>query len=204
MSDNSYQKNIDFYSGLLAEHGVHARSLNWGSEESQSKRFHILNEVGPLDKQSVLDLGCGLGDFYHWLKSKGKEVQYRGVDVTPGMIETAIARFPGVQFNIGSVDDIKASEPVDYAFASGIFYLVEKDPFAFMKDTISKMFSLSRKAISFNSLSDWATVKTNNEFYASPSETLEFCRSLSPYVTLRHDYHPADFTVYIYKSLPNL
>ena len=69
-----------------------------------------------------------------------------------------------------------------------------------MKKTISRMFSVSKKGIAFNTLSQWADSKTGNEFYASPAETLEFCHTLSPYVVLRHDYHPADFTIFIYKN----
>lgn len=204
MSDNPYQKNIQFYSSLLAEHGLHARSLNWGSEESQAKRFRVLSQVAELNNQYILDVGCGLGDYYQWLKAQKKDVHYHGIDITPGMIETATSRFPGVKFDVGTIDTINETGEVDYSFASGIFYLVENEPFSFMKATISKMFTVSRKAIAFNTLSDWATVKTNDEFYASPIETLEFCHSLSPYVTIRHDYHPADFTIYIYKDNPTL
>jgi hypothetical protein len=30
--------------------------------------------------------------------------------------------------------------------------------------------------------------------------TLNSCRQLTPWVALRHDYHPRDFTVYLYKT----
>lgn len=202
MHKNLFDKNIEFYSNLLDKHGVDPKSLNWGSEQSQEKRFKVLAEIADLKNQSILDVGCGLGDFYQWLKVLKKDPIYHGIDITPKMIDTASLRFPGVRFDVGTIENV-GDESYDFLFASGIFYLVEVEPFSFMKKTISKMFLMSKKGIAFNSLSTWADSKTTGEFYASPSETLEFCKTLSPYVVLRHDYHPADFTVYIYKNRQN-
>jgi hypothetical protein len=55
-------------------------------------------------------------------------------------------------------------------------------------------------ALAFNSLSNWANDQEANEFYADPVQVLNFCRELTPWVVLRHDYHPRDFTVYMYKT----
>lgn len=198
MPNNQLKKNIEFYSALLEKNGLDPKSLNWGSAQSQILRFKVLSEIGELNNQSVLDVGCGLGDFYNWLKQQNKNTLYQGIDITPKMIENASSRFPELQFKLGSIENI--NEQFDFIFASGIFYLNDNNPFALMKKTISKMFSLSKKGIAFNSLSLWADTKTNGEFYASPAETLDFCHTLSPYVVLRHDYHPADFSVYIYKN----
>jgi Trans-aconitate methyltransferase len=203
MPDHHVEKNIEFYSSLLDKHGLNPQSLNWGSQQSQETRFKILAGIAELKNQSILDVGCGLGDFYNWLKVEEKDTVYHGIDITPKMIETASARFPGVRFDIGTVEDIVEDESYDFVFASGIFYLVENEPYSFMKKTILKMLSISKKGIAFNSLSAWADSKTKGEFYASPGETLEYCKTLSPYVVLRHDYHPADFTVYIYKNRIN-
>lgn len=204
MQDNQYQKNIEFYSSLLDKYGVDPKSLNWGTEQSQEIRFKILAEISTLKDQHVLDVGCGLGDFYSWLVNNKKDALYHGIDVTPKMIEVASARFTDAKFDVGTIDNSDETRLYDFVFASGIFYLVENEPFSFMKRTISKMFSLCKKGIAFNSLSSWAEKKTNAEFYASPAETIDFCRSLSPFVVLRHDYHPADFTVYVYKEKQNL
>ena len=38
------------------------------------------------------------------------------------------------------------------------------------------------------------------EFYTDPLQTLAFCRTLTPWVTLRHDYHSRDFTIYMRKD----
>jgi hypothetical protein len=54
--------------------------------------------------------------------------------------------------------------------------------------------------VAFNSLSAWATDQEAGEFYADPLRVVDFCRRITPRVVLRHDYHPRDFTVYLYKT----
>jgi hypothetical protein len=65
---------------------------------------------------------------------------------------------------------------------------------------VTKMFELSRVATVFTSLSAWGAVKEQGEFHADPVETLTFCRSLTPWVVLRHEYHERDFAVYLYRE----
>jgi hypothetical protein len=63
---------------------------------------------------------------------------------------------------------------------------------------VAAMFERARQAIAFNSLSRWAPDMDVNEFHADPVKVLAICRNLTPWVVLRHDYHPGDFSVYLY------
>jgi len=196
------QKNIELYQSLLAEHGDSFRSLDWGSRESQIKRFEILADVGITEGDSVLDVGCGLADFNEWLQKNRPGVNYSGVDITPEMITRAKARFPDVDFSNATIFDMGTPDgSFDYLVASGIFVFRKENPDFYLLSTIQKMFSLCKKGIAFNSLSLWASKKTNEEFYADPLKITNLVRTLTSRVVLRHDYHPADFTVYLYKSL---
>lgn len=195
------RRNIALYRSLLTEHGDSYRSLDWGSSESQIKRFEILADIGIRKDDSLLDVGCGLADFYEWLQCHRPGVNYSGIDITPEMIERAKVRFPGVKFSNSTIFDMDISDGTfDYLCASGIFFYREEDPKGYMFKVISRMFNASRKGIAFNSLSEWSTNKLECEFYADPFEVLNFCREMSPYVTLRHDYHAGDFTVYIHRK----
>jgi len=62
------------------------------------------------------------------------------------------------------------------------------------------MYALATTAVAFNSLSAWAPDQEAGEFYADPLQVVDLCRRLTPWVVLRHDYHPRDFTVYMYKN----
>ena len=195
------RRNIELYTRLLAEHGGGARALNWGSEESQTLRFAVIRAVGITSGSTVLDVGSGLGDFYAWLCGEGVPVAYTGIDVTPSMVDRSRQRFPEVRFECGKLLETSLPETFDYVVASGIFYYRQDEPTAFMRRTVARMFELCRVATAFNTLSAWGNAREEGEFYADPVETLAFCRTLSPWVVLRHDYHPGDFTIYIYRSV---
>lgn len=193
------EKNINFYSNLIEKYGVDVKSLNWGSKQSQELRFKVLSQIGDMTNKSVLDVGCGLGDLYEYLTKNHIKCEYKGIDITPKMVQMAKKRFPGADFEVKNILEESFGQEYDYIFASGIFYLVEYEPFVFMQKMVTKMFELARIGVAFNSLSTWASRKENNEFYANPSEVLDFCKSLSTKVVINHSYHQADFTVFLYK-----
>ena len=196
------QKNIKVYESLLAEHGETYRALDWGSRESQQKRFEVLAGIGISAGDRILDVGCGLADLNAWLIEHRPGVKYSGIDLTPGMAERAQSRFPTVQILNKTIFDLDLSiGSFDYLFASGIFFLRKENPRQYIESTIVRMFNSATRGIAFNSLSAWARAKVDGEFYAEPVDVVNFCKTLSPYVVLRHDYHPADFTVYVYRSL---
>lgn len=195
------ERNIDFYNGLVERYGVDVRALNWGSRESQQLRFSVLAQVGQLNDKSLLDVGCGQGDFYGSLKEQEIKVDYTGIDLAPKMIEIARSRFPEARFeteNLLAPQSTLAAD-YDYVLSSGIFYYRQHEPFAFMKEMLARMFERCRLGLAFNSLSAWCGERDAGEFYADPLETLAFCRTLTPWLTLRHDYHPRDFTIYMHK-----
>jgi SAM-dependent methyltransferase len=193
---------IAFFSNLLHQHRVSPLSVNWGSQASQERRFAVLAGIGELAGRSVLDVGCGLGDFYGWQQRQKLGVEYHGVDLTPAMAQAAQARFPEASFRAGNVL-VEDFGTFDYVIASGIFYLRQHEPVRFLQSMIARLFAMSRRGVAFNSLSTWSTRKEAGEFYADPAETLEFCRTLTPRVVLRHDYHPGDFTVHLLKPAPS-
>ena len=194
-------RTISFFTTLLDEHLSGHKVLNWGSKQSQEMRFKVLADIGISKGSKVLDAGCGLGDFYSWQKERGLNLNYLGIDITPQLIESAKRKYPGIPFNVANSREMASeSKPFDFVIASGLFYLREYKPVAYLEETIIQLYSLSRKGLAFNSLSTWAEDHNKNEFYADPLKTLSFCKSITPYVSMRHDYHPSDFTIYMHNS----
>ena len=196
------RRNVQLYTDLADRFGRKVQALNWSSRKSQHMRFAILTQVGRLHAASVLDVGCGLGDFLDWVQAAGMEVHYTGVDLTPRMIESARARFPGKAFILGSLFDARdqLEDSYDFVLASGIFYSRRNTPWEYLTQTVALMFRLCKQAVAFNSLSGWAPQKEAQEYYPDPLATADFCHTLTPWVVLRHDYHPGDFTIYMYKQ----
>ena len=79
---------------------------------------------------------------------------------------------------------------------SGIFTFANQSIF---EKILTNSFQVSQKGVAFNALSTCAPKQEEGEFYADPLKTLEFCSKLTPKVSLRHDYLPHDFTIYMYK-----
>lgn len=200
-TEEDNRHTIDVFSSSLLQHGHDFRALNWGSQKGQENRFRILCEIGIETADSVLDVGCGLGDLYGYLKKRGTKVDYSGLDITPDMIAAARDKFPEAQFREGSLLDAThlSDQSFDYVIASGIFYLRRDKPFQHLERSVRRMFELCRKGVAFNCLSTWAEPADDgsDEYREDPVRCLEFCRTLSPWTVLRTDYHPGDFTLYL-------
>ncbi len=195
------RRTVEIYTELVHKYGDDVRALNWGSKGSQELRFRVLAEVGDLAGASVLDVGCGTGDFYGWLQNAGWHGHYVGIDITPGMIDVARRRFPDAEFSVGDLLKQEISTEYDFVFASGIFGYRKTDTAAYIREMVRAMIARCRRAVAFNSLSNWAPAPEPDEFYADPLETVASCRSLSQRLVLRHDYHPNDFTVYVHRAI---
>lgn len=194
------QSLIEFYDRNVQEYRNDIRSVAWGSRESQETRFEALSQIGNLEDRAILDVGCGLGDFYGWLKGRYSRIRYTGIDISPLMIEVALSNYPGAKFETKSVFDLQQVKPIyDYVFASCIFNRRIPRHKEFVSDTIKKMFALSKSGLAFNMMSKKADFMEKKEYYADPGEMLNFCLGLSRKAIIRHDYMPHDFTVYIYK-----
>src|SRR6185503_1230336 len=87
---DSRQAIVDNYRRLLAVHGD-GPAATQNSAEGQLFRFERIAQVADLRGRSVLDLGCGLGDLYPFLRKRFGALDYTGIDVVPEMVKKAAA-----------------------------------------------------------------------------------------------------------------
>jgi SAM-dependent methyltransferase len=188
----------DFYDQLCGRFGDDLRSVAWGSRASQEKRFAVLAQIADLSAATVLDVGCGLGDFYDYLQRHSFRGRYLGFDLSEKMLELAAHRHPGVAFEHGDIRDA-TMQPFDYVVASGIFNRRVEDSDALLQTTVQRMYELCEKGVAFNVMSTHADFRNADEYYAAPEDVLRFCQSLNRRVVVRHDYMPHDVTYWIYR-----
>lgn len=191
-----------YYEALVQEHGAAPRSCDYGRPASQSRKFAAVAGVMPLAGRRVLDVGCGLADFAAFLARIDTGIRYVGVDIAPAMLAQAKALRPEVDVRRLDILEETPEGAFDLVTANGIFYLLGSDAEALMHRLVTRMFALTSHAVAFTSLSTWAPHQEPGEFYADPEATLRFCRTLTPWVVLRHDYALHDFTIYLYKNSP--
>lgn len=186
------------YSQLLRKHGLSHRSLHWGSRDSQFKRFEILAGIADLAGESVLDVGCGLCDFYSYLGEAGVQVDYHGIDLEADMIAASRNRFASINLKVGDVLDLDGEAQYDYVVSSGIFTYFPDENAIFR--AVAAMFEHARKGVAFNALSPWADNHHDGEINPDPLLLVSKCTGLTTNLVLRHDYMPHDFTIYLYKD----
>ncbi len=72
-----------FYLSALKKYGEHdPRSLCWNSLKNQQLRFEVLLEaLGDIKEKTVVDAGCGFGDFYLFLQKHDRlPKRYIGIE----------------------------------------------------------------------------------------------------------------------------
>jgi len=195
MSLSPFATIAGFYDRRVGEFGHDPRSCDYGRVESQQRKFRVLAEATDYTGLSVLDVGCGFADYAKFLGERFAAVRYHGVDLSPAMIAGARAAYPGVDVRVGNILNEPADQAYDIVSANGIFYLLGADAPVLMRRLVVAMFERCRIGVTFNSLSTWASVHEPGEYYADPLEVVAWCREITPWVTLRHDYLPHDFTI---------
>ena len=201
------QNIIEYFERCLSEHGDTPQGVDYNGRQSQYQRFEILAAIAQLEGKSVLDIACGLGHFYDFLREHSiTPREYKGVDISSMMIEHARELHPGLEF---SVEDLLAgpepAEPLyDYVVCCGLFHLrannSETDWAEFTEAMIRRMYKYARYGLAFNMMTDQVDYKVDRLYYADPSYYFNFCRNnLSRRVCLRHDYPLYEFTLYIYR-----
>ena len=76
--------NTTFYLSALKKYGVSPRGVHWLDGEKQRARFDVICSLLPddLSTLSIIDAGCGFGDFYLYLQKEQKTpYKYIGIDI---------------------------------------------------------------------------------------------------------------------------
>lgn len=200
MNSEDKQTIINRYENRLTRFGDDIRTLASGTKERQTTRFQVLQELGIVSGSSVLDLGCGLGDFYAFLSNCINGVDYTGYDISPKLIDVARHKFPDATFNVRDIQEDTSRKTFDYIVCSQVFnnILSYENNLEVAKEVISICYSKMNKGLAFDFLSDDVDYRDEGLCYYSANEVFSFCKSLSKRVCLRHDYPLFEFAVYVY------
>jgi len=199
VSDSTWDANkrhiIQYYQGLLNDHGPSTLVADATTIENQRIRYEVLAVMADYNGKSVLDVGCGLGWFAEYLSWKFVDVKYTGVDISPLLIEQAQKLYPHQQFMCADILEDELPQH-DIVVCNGIFYLLQLTPYKYMFEIIRRGYEIVNEALLFTSLNGhemMTSVSHNGEFWARPDLVLGFVMDLCTKVVLRADYLPQDF-----------
>jgi trans-aconitate methyltransferase len=193
------QRIAAYYDRLVDTYGHDPRAVDASSNESLRVRYSVLSEVGDMTGKSVLEVGCGFGDLGVFLGTRYERVRYHGIDISRRMIEEGRRLHPALKLDVGTAFGLSTPATYDFVVAQGIFYLLRDDPATRTRELLQQMFALASEAVAVTTLSAWAEAQHPQEFRIEPGAALELGHSLSQSVVLRHDYHPGDLALYVYK-----
>jgi len=179
-----------FYQNNIETHGLTAQGVAWDSPRTQRRRFAVLAScLGDLRGESIVDAGCGFGDFYLYLKERGNPPQrYIGIDLLEEMVEEARKR---TGCRILKRDILRQSLPrADWYVASGSMNLLGRTETAIF---IRRCFEHANKGFVFNLLE--GREREGAFSYWQPREVRELLRPLEARVEIVDGYLEGDFTV---------
>jgi SAM-dependent methyltransferase len=196
-----------FEKALFPKYGDSPKSLDFGSRDTQFKRFKVLVEIGLRPGDSVLDAGCGLGHMVEFLRRYELPVHYTGYDVSKIFISHAkqknlsssVSHNFSVEFEVKDLFKDPISTTFDWVLCSAFNLMTPR--------LAKKLFEACTKGTAINFLSSYA--KKKSSLFApelifphlNPAKVFTlYKKKITPWVILCHDYLPHDFTIYMYRS----
>ncbi len=194
---------VALYENRLDELGKSVRTVGWNSREDQELRFKMLYRRLDATGLNVLDVGCGLGDLVAFLDSPtGGDYDYTGIDLSERLVRQAGKDYGGARrkFISGDILAMDGLGVYDLVFMSGALSFKIEDNMAFARTMIERMFGACRKTLTMNFLTTHVDYQLDKNFHYDPGELLGFAKSLTPWVTLYHDYPLWEFTLQMHRE----
>lgn len=177
-----------------------AEALGWKNEDSQQQRFHELSQIGDLAGRTVLDVGCGHGDLYPYLKQQHGDFHYTGLDNVRDFLEVAAGRFHdhwNTKFLLGDFSTLFLPK-ADFVVCCGALNYRNSDP-NYLYKMINRFFDATAVGLGISLLS---RVDFSNGILASyePEEVVKFCEQLSSRVEVKESSEQGHFTLFLYRE----
>jgi SAM-dependent methyltransferase len=195
MNRPSAEEYLRPYRDAIKRHGPGFSAMLWGSREAQWRRFDVLVDLAGLQNCTIIDAGCGQGDFAEYLLMHEIEFRrYIGLDAIEQMIEAARQRqLPRCTFEV--VDLVAntarlADFQADFVCISGTLNTMD-EPAA--RRLVQASFDAAAQGVVFNFLSDRPHARWREEDLSparrfSTVAWLDWSLSITSRVTFTQDY----------------
>jgi SAM-dependent methyltransferase len=191
---------IQRYQRRIAEHGATFASLNSGSEEKQAIRQWAHASALRGERPSILEVGCGIGDFYRYLVGQKQDCSYSGYDIVPEYVAECQRAYPQANFEVrnifldgivGTYDTIVMSQVLNNRYQ-------KSDNMQVMQSALELSFQHTRVSVSVDMLSTYVDFRNPDLYYYSPEEIFRMAKAIAPRLLIRHDYRAFEFCVQLF------
>jgi SAM-dependent methyltransferase len=191
---------IQRYQRRIAEHGPTFASLNSGSELKQAIRQGVHASALRGERPSILEVGCGLGDFYKYLSGQRRDCSYHGYDIVPEYVAECRRVYPQAKFEVrnifvdgieGIYDTVVMSQVLNNRYQ-------KSDNMQVMRRALELAFQHTRVSVSVDMLSSYVDFRNPDLFYYAPEEIFRMAKAIAPRALIRHDYRAFEFCVQLF------
>ena len=204
MSRKEFIRN--HYEPRLEKYDENSSVLDWENRDAQYKRFSAMTDNVDIEGKSLLDIGCGCGDLYLYLKELQIGVDYTGVDILEKMIDRAKECCPQAVFRCAdifsgsfSAGAVFGRDSFNITYASGIFNLNDGGNEEFLKTAVPVMAELADWAFVFNMLNPASPDPDPDYFYYPPEEATALASEWASEIRIIDDYLANDYTLICFK-----
>lgn len=200
MDENLKELIRDRYVARLEKHGAGAiDALASGVESRRELRFTMLSEIGISSGDSILDIGCGFGDLYGFLRERNIKTQYTGIDIVPELVDNATKLYPDATFEHRDIDLQPFEKKFDWVICSQVlnFRLPDDSNIPFATTMMKSAFAHATKGAAIDFITNYVDFEEDHLFYYSPMEMFDIAKHITKKVNLRHDYPLYEFCLYL-------
>jgi len=178
--------------------------VGYGTREEQYAAYAEIIGAIP-EKSSILDFGCGRGDFFAWHETTygPGNVDYLGIDANQTLIDTGKKIYNDINLICDDWNNIKDDQKKDWCInirSNNLRYdlQTEVSDFDYVTQTIDKMFDMCNNGLIISLSSDKFDV--DNQISYSPGDIANWAFSKYDYVAVDHTTDTNQFLVIIYKN----
>ena len=187
---------LEPYVSATREHGAGFGSLLWNSPASQAARFAALTRLYDFRGRSILDAGCGRGDFLDYLHARKIEPDhYVGLEAMEALAGAAeLKHHP--RCTIVRADFVR--EPIRmFVGADAVVFCGSLNTLddATFRETLRRAFDAAAEAIVFNFLSSTRLASARYLSWHKLADVEAFVATLTPDYQSVCDYVDGDATV---------
>ena len=168
----------------------------------------VLDGTATLPRPVTLDLGCGPGLMLDYLRATRRleNIEYRGIDLSPVMVDAARARWPDQDLSCRDViEEPLPEQSVDFVIMNGV--LTEKQTLShdamvdMARTLVTAAFKAARVGIAFNAMSRHVEWERPELFHWGFDDVGAFlCERVSRNFAFRADYGLYEYTALVWRT----